>query len=78
VTAVRAIPVSVWVTLISTPGKTAPLVSDAIPLICAVALVCACNNGQVAMKAAKPIPIDRRTRRIDLLLIRLMLCRKSQ
>src|SRR5207249_2936562 len=37
VTAVRAIPVSVWVAVTSTPGSTAPLWSRTAPLICAVA-----------------------------------------
>src|SRR5919204_6878133 len=36
-TAVRLTPVSVCVAVISAPGKTAPLESVAVPLICAVA-----------------------------------------
>src|SRR5213593_535623 len=32
----RAIPVSVWVAVTSTPGSTAPLASFTVPLICAV------------------------------------------
>src|SRR5215467_34580 len=33
----RTVPVSVWVAVMSAPGKTAPLASLTVPLICAVA-----------------------------------------
>src|SRR2546425_2978634 len=37
VTTSRRMPVSVWVATTVTPGRTAPLVSTTLPLICAVA-----------------------------------------
>src|SRR5262245_49004496 len=39
-TVVRTAPVAVCVALISTPGKTAPLWSFTVPVICAVEIAC--------------------------------------
>src|SRR5438046_2418864 len=50
-TVVRMAPVAVWVTLMSAPGNTAPLVSRTVPLICAV--VCANAAAQKRNKTGR-------------------------